>query len=269
MSEPNLVSSNLAGIRVEGPNLVAYHSFYENGTYSQRLGWAWKRISNNTLLGYMPNPGINFVPLVYSTTTSDNISHSAYYYEQVAQGEGGPQSGEFAIRRSNSLTGYPDDIIYDYTIKPDYSKLNFINISSAGNEVHVIWKDEFGNNNGNNLRYKFDDQNPIAPQNLTLINNSGHPRLQWPNNPEPDIYEYTIYRDLSNGLGFQYLASTSNTQYDDPTVTINPPGGPAGHEVYYKITAADITNHESDYSDIVSCNVPGNDPYKSVSGNSP
>ncbi len=78
-----------------------------------------------------------------------------------------------------------------------------------------------------------------------------------------------IYRDLSNGLGFQYLASTSNTQYDDPTVTINPPGGPAGHEVYYKITAADITNHESGYSDVVSCNVPGNDPYKSVSGESP
>ena len=268
VSEPNLVSSNLAGIRVEGPNIIAYHSFYENGTYSQRLGWAWKRISDNTLLGYVLNPSINFVPLVYSTTTFDNISHSAYYYEQVAQGEGGPQSGEFAIRRSKSLTGYPDDIIYDYGIWPDYNDLNFINISSAGNEVHVIWKDEFGNNNGNNLRYKWDNQNPIAPQNLTLINNSGHPRLQWPNNPEPDIYEYTIYRDLSNGLGFQYLASTSNTLYDDPTVTINPPGGPAGHEVYYKITASDITDYESDYSNIVSCNVPGNDPYKSVSGNS-
>ena len=268
VSEPNLISSNLAGIRVEGPNIIAYHSFYENGTYSQRLGWAWKRISDNTLLGYVLNPSINFVPLVYSTTTFDNISHSAYYYEQVAGGEGGPQSGEFAIRRSKSLTGYPDDIIYDYGLWPNYNDLNFINISSAGNEVHVIWKDEFGNNNGNNLRYRWDNQNPIAPQNLTLINNSGHPRLQWPKNPEPDIYEYTIYRDLSNGLGFQYLASTSNTQYDDPTVSINPPGGPAGHEVYYKITASDITDYESDYSNIVSCNVPGNDPYKSVSGNS-
>ncbi|MCW8960067.1 MAG: T9SS type A sorting domain-containing protein, partial [Ignavibacteriaceae bacterium] len=50
-----------------------------------------------------------------------------------------------------------------------------------------------------------------------------------------------------------------------PTVTINPPGGPAGHEVYYKITATDHTDNESDSSNVVSCNVPGNDPHKIIS----
>ena len=265
VSVPNLVSSNLAGLRVTESTIIIYFSYYENGSYNYHFNWVWRDLNYNTLLG-TGSPTLTEPHTVYSTTTFDNISHSAYYYVMIAGGEGGEQS-PLAIWRSKSLNGYPDDIIYEYQDFLQYEPM-FTNLSSAGNEVHVIWKDEFGNNNGNNLRYRWDNQNPIAPQNLTLINNSGHPRLQWPKNPEPDIYEYMIYRDLSNGLGFQYLASTSNTLYDDPTVTINPPGGPAGHGVYYKITASDITDYESDYSNIVSCNVPGNDPYKSVSGNS-
>ena len=71
---------------------------------------------------------------------------------------------------------------------------------------------------------------------------------------------------MSAGAGYEYLATTSDTQYDDPTVTINPPGGPAGYEVYYKITATDITSHQSGFSNTVSCNVPGNDPHKIISG---
>ena len=265
LNVPNLVSSDPAGFIVTASNIIIYNSYYaydEFGTYLHYFGWWWRDIATNNYLG-QSYPDVNWLMYkLFSTTTFDNINQTVYYYTQYAK-----DIPIAAIWRSKSENGYWDDVVYEYSSIPH--NLDYLNLSSAGNEVHVIWKDEFGNNNGNNLRYRWDNQNPIAPQNLTLINNSGHPRLQWPKNPEPDIYEYMIYRDLSNGLGFQYLASTSNTQYDDPTVTINPPGGPAGHEVYYKITAADITNHESGYSDVVSCNVPGNDPYKSVSGESP
>ncbi len=261
VSEPNLISSNLAGIRVEGPNLIAYHSFYENGTYSQRLGWAWIRISDNTLLGYLPNPCVNFVQLVYSTTTFDNISHSAYYYEQIANGEGGPQTGELAIRRSNSLTGYPDDIIYEYQDFPQYEPM-FINISSAGNEVHVIWKDEFGNNNGNNLRYKFDDQAPIMPNNLQVTRSlNNHPYLTWSANPEPDFDHYIVEKAYQGG--WTTLSQTTNTYFEDPNetyCTAPPPQVCDGERtVTYHVSAVDKHPYTSLPSE-VKTNVTGGYP---------
>ncbi len=275
VSEPNLISANLAGIRVAGPNLVVYHSFSENATYSQRLGWAWIRLTDNTLLGYLPNPGVNFDQLVYSTTTFDNVSHSAYYYEQVAGGEGGPQSGEFAIRRSNSPTGYPDDIIYDYTINPDYSELNFINISSAGNEVHVIWKDEFGNNNGNNLRYRWDNQNPIAPQNLTMSSYNNHPKLLWQKNPEQDVDYYRIYR--KKGTGSYSLHTTVSASLpaeyvdNEETVCSAPPGTRCESEIVakYYVTAVDLTSKVSAGSNEVEAILLGEPPSKRISNGSP
>ena len=277
VSEPNLISLNLAGIRVAGPNLVVYHSFYENATYSQRLGWAWIRLSDNTLLGYLPNPGVNFDQLVYSTTTFDNTSHSAYYFEQVAGGGGGFQTGEFAIRRSNSVTGYPDDIIYDYTVQPNYYDPKFVNLSSADNEVHVIWKDEFGNNNGNNLRYKFDNQPPVAPQNLSISAYNNHPKLAWDRNPDADIDFYRIYKS-KGGSPFQVYATTPDNirEYIDNNETIcdPPPGQECINEeiAIYKITAVDKTLPtalESDFSNEVKTSVIGSPPHKSIAGDSP
>ena len=68
-------------------------------------------------------------------------------------------------------------------------------------------------------------------------------------------------------MGFRYLVTTANLYYNDNTVDIVPPGGEAGHEVYYKMTATDITEHESGFSNIVSCNVPGGNPQKAVGDN--
>lgn len=268
VSEPNLVSSNLAGIRVTSTTLVIYYSFYENGTYSQRLGWAWKRLSDNALLGYLPNPYSNFNQLVYSTTTFDNYSHSAFYYKQIAGGEGGGQLEDFAIWRSKSISGYPDDIIYDYNYNPPVEDPIHINVSSAGNEVHAIWKDEFGSNNGNNLRYKFDNQNPIPPQNLTMTSYNNHPKLVWQKNPEPDIDYYRIYR--KKGTGSYSLLTTVSvslpTEYVDneETVCNPPPGAHCESEVVakYYITAVDVTSKVSDPSNEVEAIILGSPPDK-------
>ncbi len=267
VSEPNLISANLAGIRVAGPNLVVYHSFSENATYSQRLGWAWIRLTDNTLLGYLPNPGVNFDQLVYSTTTFDNTSHSAYYYEQIAGGEGGSQSEEFAIRRSNSITGYPDDIIYDYNIHPNYYDPKFVNLSSAGNEVHVIWKDDYGSNNGNNLRYKFDNQPPVAPQNLSLSSEDNHPKLTWDKNPDADIDYYRIYKKIGTGsYPLNPYATSGTNEYVDyeETVCDPPPGSRCDNEViaHYKVSAKDLTSYISGYSNEVEAVLLGEPPHK-------
>lgn len=114
------------------------------------------------------------------------------------------------------------------------------------------------------IYFRHYDDAPLAPANLNLINYNGHPKLQWSANREPDFYRYTLYRDLNGGQGFQPLVTTSNLNYIDNTVDITPPGGPAGHEVNYGVTAKDIGSHESDYSNMVSCNVPGQNPQKII-----
>src|SRR5690606_39232884 len=130
-----------------------------SGNYWDYFNWVWRDKSNNTLLGIANPPKLSSQKKVYTATTFDRNSHTAYYYPQIAGGEGGGQS-DFAIRRSKQSSGYPDDIIYDYGFNPpSYDPLN-VNVSSAGNEVHAIWRDQFGINNGNNLRYKWDNQNP-------------------------------------------------------------------------------------------------------------
>jgi len=274
VSEPNLVSSNLAGIRVTSTTLVIYYSFYENGTYSHRLGWAWKRLSDNAFLGYLPNPYSNFNQLVYSTTTFDNNSHSAFYYKQIAGGEGGGQIEDFAIWRSKSISGYPDDIIYNYGLNPPSVDPMHVNVSSAGNEVHVIWKDSLGSNNGNNLRYRWENLNPIAPQNLTMSSHNNHPKLVWQKNPEQDIDYYRIYRRIGS-LPFTLHTTVSAslpTEYIDNEETVcNPPPGAqcqSGTVAKYYITAVDLTAKVSPASNEVEAIVQGEDPYK-ISVNNP
>lgn len=176
VSVPNLHFSNPAGFRITGSTMIIYYSYAaddEFGQFQYFFNWAWKNINNNNLLGTAyPNYG-NLTNRVYVTTTFDNVSHTAFYYAMIA-GEGGEQP-DIAIWRSSSTTGYWDDFIYEYQ-DPGNQPI-FINVSSAGNEVHAIWKDDFGSNNGNNLRYKFDNQPPIVPQNLTISAYNDHPKL--------------------------------------------------------------------------------------------
>lgn len=204
VNELNLLSSKPMGFNVTSSTIIFYYYYKvdepEEESTTRLFRWLYKDLNNNYLSTSAPDLNHWHRNNVYSTTTSDNKSHVVYYLNQ-----GGEKT--FDIWRSNSINGYWDDNVYDYDDSfPPFWKdgPRYINNSSAGNEVHVIWRDEFGNNGGNNLRYKYDDQVPLAPQNLTSYldpepgcncHGSGPGiRLDWDENNEPDLSHYIIYR---------------------------------------------------------------------------
>jgi len=145
-----------------------------------------------------------------------------------------------------------------------------LNLSSAGNEVHVIWKDQYGNNGGNNLRYKYDDQDPLAPQDLAVTQSlNNHPFLSWLPNNEPDNNFYKIYRwDSYTGV-WQYLNQTSGTSYEDLSLTYCPPKiyCPDERNFSFRVTAVDLASHESVPSNEVVVSLVGGPPPPKI-GNS-
>jgi hypothetical protein len=273
VSDPNvnIYSANLAGFRVTGTTIVVYFAYEGidqfSGNYWYYFNWVWRDKGSNNYLG-IAYPNLNQTKKVFSTNTFDGNSHTAYYYVQIAGGEGGGQSEVFTIRRSKQASGYPDDIIYDYGFNPpSYDPLH-INVSSAGNEVHAIWRDQFGINNGNNLRYKWDNQNPIPPQNLTMTSHNNHPKLVWQKNPEQDVDYYRIYRKKGTGnwtLHTTVSASLPSEYVDNEETVCNPPQG--GHcmnetTAKYYITAVDLTSKVSAPSNEVEAIIIGEPPSK-------
>jgi hypothetical protein len=259
VSVSNLVASNPAGIRVTGSTLIVYYAYEvsEPKNYIYYFNWVWRDIDDNEHLG-TANPNFqNTTKRLYTTTTSDNVSHTAFYYRSSGL-------ADYAILRSKVSSGYWDDIIHDYNLNPPFNQPNHINVSSAGNEVHAIWQDQFGSNNGNNLRYKYDDQVPLAPTNLTIGNENNHPKLQWTKNNEPDVTKYYIYRNP--GSGYQYLGQTSSTFYVDETLeycTVPPPAQCQDINTYsYYVTALDISSNESPPSNSVIAELVGGPPQK-------
>ncbi|MDO8550155.1 MAG: hypothetical protein Q7S39_08410, partial [Ignavibacteria bacterium] len=126
------------------------------------------------------------------------------------------------------------------------------NLSSAGNDVHVIWQDNFGNNNGNNLRYIYDDQNPLTPANFAGENYNDNPRLSW-TKIEPDIEYFEVYRRFVYDPKFPQPwgspATTSDISFIDYSVIIDQQNMGT---VQYKIRSKDYGDHYSPYTSIVS-----------------
>ena len=215
---PNLVSSKPAGFNVTSSTIIFYfyYKLYDAGSVPY-FSWWWRDLNTNNPLGSWWQDYIWQDNKIYSTTTSDNKNHVVYYLRDGA-------TNVFDIWRSNSEDGFWDDIVYDYSEPPYWlDGPRYLNVSSAGNEVHVIWKDAYGYNGGNNLRYKYDDQTPLAPTGLTITEDANHhPRLNWNASPEPDIHHYIIERYDTYGGGWQYLSQTPNGTtytYTDETLT--------------------------------------------------
>ena len=96
---------------------------------------------------------------------------------------------------------------------------------------------------------------PQPPQNLQIPNagqNGQNPILAWDANSEPNLNHYQIYRgynDLETGqIIWNAVATTTNTSWTDYDVTIN---SSSQTRFYYKITAVDDDNIESDFSNMV------------------
>lgn len=96
-----------------------------------------------------------------------------------------------------------------------------------------------------------------------------HPLLVWGPYPETATDFYKIYRKDSYGGGWQYLAQTTNTYYEDETLTYCPPKQicPDQRNFYFRVTAIDYNLHESDPSNEVAAKLVGDPPPPKISMN--
>jgi hypothetical protein len=100
---------------------------------------------------------------------------------------------------------------------------------------------------------------PSKPQDLLVASSTNyHPQLNWAANIEPDLANYKIYKKVTDEWGWQYLATTSATTYEDLT-EIYLTGGHQSfeHNIDYRITAVDNQSLESIPSDKVTARVAG------------
>ncbi|MFA5832140.1 MAG: S8/S53 family peptidase [Bacteroidota bacterium] len=82
-------------------------------------------------------------------------------------------------------------------------------------------------------------QPPAAPQNLSYINNGGHPKISWSANSEWDVTKYEIWRDMGSGYSKIAEVNSPTTSYDDYDLTI---GGSNPNSAWYYVKAKDLTN---------------------------
>ncbi len=194
---------------------------------------------------------------MFNTATADNRVFSACWSTDATP------SYIARLFFDHSDPTFYDEIYSDPSLTP----VGIVNLSAAGNDVHVIWKDNLGTNNGNNLRYKYYDDYPIPPKNLTITRSpNNHPLLSW-TNPQPDVTYYKIYRINFCSGGWQLIGQTANLYYEDETLSYCTAIPPAQCEeqciFHFKITAVDIGLKESEYSNIVwSSLVGGGKPSK-------
>jgi hypothetical protein len=249
------------GFRVDGSNIVIYFIWHEQDPWQYYFAWVVLDLSNNFIrYGNADLSAINW--RMYSTPTADGKTHTAFYYVQYA----GEDYSDIGLWRSNDGAAFPTDELLEYE---DHEDVWHLNISSAGNEVHVIWKDQYGNNGGNNLRYKYDDQVPLAPTGLGITEGAyDHPQLDWDPNLEPDINNYKIWKNEGNG--WYYLNQTNNNSYLDITeIYCHLPTklcwDVVGYRtVSYRITAVDLGSNESNPSDAAYANLIDWDPNKII-----
>lgn len=184
-----------------------------------------------------------YSPFVSATNTADGKTHIVY---------NGP--GSTMYRNYNGSTWSSELTVGDWYENPL--------ISSVSNDLFVIW---MGSNNY--IKYRQYDAAPLAPKNLTITKSANnHPLLSWLPNTEPDRNYYQLYRWDSYGGGWQPLAQTSNTSYEDATLTyctaIPPAQCPDLRSFQFKVTAVDLGSHESDPSNIVESRLVGGPPSK-------
>lgn len=218
------------------------------------LEWTIRRVTDN----YHPTGGGNSnnntsVQKIFSTTTANNKTYTAAW----DQTNDPPPTYRISRIGFNGTYDLEEDLIYQ---NPNLTPVNIVNLSAAGNDVHVVWKDNLSNNK---LRYKYYDDVPVPPQNLTVTKSANnHPLLSW-TNPNPDIEYFVVYKSTG---GWQPIDQPTSTTYEDLSesycTAIPPAQCESGHWVSYYVKAMDFGDHLSIASNTVETLVLGLYPDK-------
>jgi hypothetical protein len=245
-------SSDPKGIAVDANYIYSYYEFTVYNPYAIYSQLQQRLRSNNSLINTSIAQTELSVPKMFSTTTTDNISHTAFYYNGVL--EGGYEIG--IMRNKHTGSGISADPAYPYEF--GYDQPTMINISSTSNDVFVVWKDGLSDY----LNLVYDDQVPLAPQNLSVsvytVSEAQYPKLTWNLNNEPDVRineaGYLIERRTRIAQGswsgwtqIGYSDGGSSTFIDYGITT----AGDGFNDAEYRIRAKDMNDHTSEYSSIV------------------
>ncbi|NLM11125.1 MAG: hypothetical protein GX213_10220 [Clostridiaceae bacterium] len=128
-----------------------------------------------------------------------------------------------------------------------YIGWNLTGVPSGNYYVRCTVIDESGASDSIIVSYQVDRTPPSAPENLVAEADSGIIRLTFDPCPEADIKCYKIYRSESEDGWYSHIATITdlkNLSYTDRSV--NP-----GQTYYYKVTACDRFDQESEYSNAV------------------
>jgi hypothetical protein len=217
------------------------YTFFKNTT-TQKISWFVVRIWNHDLIGQGNTTGTTATQNIFCTNTANNMPYTAAWNTARSP------NGIYSMSMDGSVI-LLYDLIYN---NPSQTAVDVVNLSASGNDIPVVWKDNLSNNK---LRYKYYDDLPLVPQNLTVAWYNGHPRLTWNTNGEADMNTYKIWK-YAEGSAMIAATITHNASYTTQSWIDNSVTYPGKFdpeiEYIYKVKAVDIGNHESDYSNQVS-----------------
>lgn len=244
-------SSSPLGFAADGSNIALFYSYYDAPDYYFQF-LLLDKSDNSLVCTKTAEP--SSPELIYSTTTVDEKMHIVFwdnwYYDEeqfpgIWQSTGDENCDIEEVYTDNNQTR---------------QNVHFINTSASSNDVYVIWQDDYI---GNDLRLIYDDQAPLAPQNLTVTaytaSEVSHPKLDWSFNNEPDVYittnAYEISRRTKPSGGswsswsvIDHVNGDENEYVDYDLNYVNADQFVAE----YKLRAMDYHNNYSSYSSVVS-----------------
>ncbi|MEC0135365.1 S8 family serine peptidase [Paenibacillus macerans] len=94
-----------------------------------------------------------------------------------------------------------------------------------------------------------DDVAPAAPGGLSgSVNFVGSAELSWSAPADEDVKEYTVYRSVTSGTGYEAIATTAETAYTDASTA-------TGATYYYAVAAIDYSGNESEKSNEIALTI--------------
>jgi len=244
-------NSQPGGFAVDGSNIALFYFYYDAPNYY--FQFLLRDKSDNSLVcTKTAEPGSP--ELIYSTTTVDEQMHAIFWYNWYYDEEQFP-----GIWQSTGDENCAIEEVYTDN-NQERQNVHFINTSASSNDVYVIWQDDYI---GDNLRLIYDDQDPLAPQNLTVTaytaSEVSHPQLDWSFNNEPDVYittnAYEISRRTKPSGGswsswsiIDHVDGDENEYVDYDLNYVNADQFVAE----YKLRAMDYNDNYSSYSSVVS-----------------
>ncbi|WP_048600647.1 S8 family serine peptidase [Rubeoparvulum massiliense] len=162
-----------------------------------------------------------------------------------------------AVYIASANSNYEFVKIKEYTGLSDGWKKEFIDLTPyVGQQIFILFNQTSDNSVTRDGWYiddialiGADEEAPAAPTNLQATGNElGNVRLTWNASNDQDVKEYKVYRGDQSGGPYTALGTTSNTSYEDTTITED-------QTYYYVVTAIDFSQNESAYSEEASVTI--------------